>query len=74
MLNHAIATAMVHGPAAGLQRLDGLAGDARLAKHTAAWTRCAPTCWSGRATARAPSPSTGAPLSGRRARRSGTTS
>ncbi len=30
-LNHAIATAMVHGPAAGLERLDALAGDARLA-------------------------------------------
>ncbi|MEJ7733623.1 MAG: hypothetical protein WKG00_31065 [Polyangiaceae bacterium] len=30
-LSHAIATAMVHGPAAGLSRLDELAGDARLA-------------------------------------------
>lgn len=30
-LNSAIATAMVHGPAAGLARLDALAGDARLA-------------------------------------------
>jgi len=30
-LNHAIATAMVHGPAAGLARLDALAGDPRLA-------------------------------------------
>ena len=29
-LNHAIATAMVHGPAAGLARLDALAGDPRL--------------------------------------------
>jgi RNA polymerase sigma factor (sigma-70 family) len=29
-LNHAIATAMVHGPAAGLKRLDALAQDSRL--------------------------------------------
>jgi RNA polymerase sigma factor (sigma-70 family) len=29
-LNHAVAVAMVHGPAAGLERLDALAGDARL--------------------------------------------
>jgi len=32
-LNYAIATAMVHGPAAGLARLDVLASDARLAGH-----------------------------------------
>ena len=32
-LNHAIAVAMVHGPAAGLERLDALAGDPRLAGH-----------------------------------------
>jgi RNA polymerase sigma factor (sigma-70 family) len=32
-LSHAIATAMVHGPAAGLERLDALAGDPRLAGH-----------------------------------------
>jgi RNA polymerase sigma factor (sigma-70 family) len=32
-LNHAIATAMVHGPAAGLQQLDTLASDPRLAEH-----------------------------------------
>ena len=32
-LNHAIATAMVHGPAAGLARLDALAADPRLAGH-----------------------------------------
>src|SRR5262249_52083717 len=32
-LNHAIATAMVRGPAAGLERLDALARDARLAEH-----------------------------------------
>jgi RNA polymerase sigma factor (sigma-70 family) len=32
-LNHAIATAMVHGPAAGLERLDALAADPRLAGH-----------------------------------------
>jgi predicted RNA polymerase sigma factor len=32
-LNHAIATAMVHGPAAGLERLDALAGDPRLTGH-----------------------------------------
>jgi RNA polymerase sigma factor (sigma-70 family) len=32
-LNHAIATAMVHGPAAGLERLDALARDPRLAEH-----------------------------------------
>ena len=32
-LNHAIATAMVHGPAAGLQRLDAIAADPRLAGH-----------------------------------------
>jgi RNA polymerase sigma factor (sigma-70 family) len=30
MLNHAIATAMVHGPAAGLERLAALDGDGRL--------------------------------------------
>jgi RNA polymerase sigma factor (sigma-70 family) len=32
-LNHAIATAMVHGPAAGLERLDALAADPRLQGH-----------------------------------------
>lgn len=32
-LNHAVALAMVHGPAAGLARLDELAGDERLAGH-----------------------------------------
>jgi RNA polymerase sigma factor (sigma-70 family) len=32
-LNHAIATAMVHGPAAGLARLDALAEDPRLEGH-----------------------------------------
>jgi RNA polymerase sigma factor (sigma-70 family) len=32
-LNHAIATAMVHGPAAGLERLDALADDQRLKGH-----------------------------------------
>ena len=32
-LNHAVATAMVHGPRAGLARVDALAGDARLEGH-----------------------------------------
>lgn len=32
-LNHAIATAMVHGPATGLERLDALAKDPRLEGH-----------------------------------------
>jgi RNA polymerase sigma factor (sigma-70 family) len=32
-LNHAIAIAMVRGPAAGLARLDALASDARIAEH-----------------------------------------
>jgi predicted RNA polymerase sigma factor len=32
-LNHAVALAVVHGPAAGLARLDALAADARLADH-----------------------------------------
>jgi len=32
-LNHAIATAMVHGPAAGLERLDALAEDPRIEGH-----------------------------------------
>jgi predicted RNA polymerase sigma factor len=32
-LNHAIALAMVHGPAAGLARLEALANDPRLATH-----------------------------------------
>jgi RNA polymerase sigma factor (sigma-70 family) len=32
-LNHAIATAMVHGPRAGLERLDTLEADPRLAAH-----------------------------------------
>src|SRR6185503_9622554 len=32
-LNHAIATAMVHGPAAGIARLDALAAAPRLAGH-----------------------------------------
>jgi predicted RNA polymerase sigma factor len=32
-LNHAIATAMVHGPEAGLMRLDALARDPRLCGH-----------------------------------------
>jgi predicted RNA polymerase sigma factor len=33
MLNHAIATAMVHGPAAGLELLKDLDADGRLAGH-----------------------------------------
>ena len=32
-LNHAVATAMVHGPTAGLTRLDALAGSSRLEDH-----------------------------------------
>jgi RNA polymerase sigma factor (sigma-70 family) len=32
-LNHAIATAMVHGPIAGLERLDALAKDSRIEGH-----------------------------------------
>jgi predicted RNA polymerase sigma factor len=32
-LNHAVAVAMVHGPAAGLSRLEAIAGDPRLAAH-----------------------------------------
>ena len=32
-LNHAIALAMVHGPAAGLERLDALDRDERIAGH-----------------------------------------
>jgi predicted RNA polymerase sigma factor len=32
-LNHAIALAMVHGPAAGLARLDALVADKRVAGH-----------------------------------------
>ena len=32
-LNHAVATAMVHGPAVGLARLAAIAGDPRLAEH-----------------------------------------
>ncbi|HTB75827.1 MAG TPA: DUF6596 domain-containing protein [Polyangiaceae bacterium] len=32
-LNHAIAVAMVHGPSAGLERLDAIAADPRLAGH-----------------------------------------
>ena len=32
-LNHAIALAMVHGPAAGLERLDAIAADKRIAGH-----------------------------------------
>ena len=32
-LNHAVALAMVHGPAAGLARLDALACDPRIASH-----------------------------------------
>src|SRR5205814_5851312 len=32
-LNHAVALAMVHGPAAGLERLDALAKDPRLQGH-----------------------------------------
>jgi predicted RNA polymerase sigma factor len=32
-LNHAIATAMVHGPALGLERLQLLGTDQRLAQH-----------------------------------------
>ena len=33
MLNHAIAAAMVHGPSAGLELLDALDADGRLAGH-----------------------------------------
>ena len=32
-LSHAVATAMVHGPEAGLELIDGLARDARIAGH-----------------------------------------
>jgi predicted RNA polymerase sigma factor len=32
-LNHAVAAAMVHGPAAGLHLLEGLDGDKRVAAH-----------------------------------------
>ncbi|AKU92557.1 RNA polymerase sigma factor [Vulgatibacter incomptus] len=32
-LNHAVALAMVHGPVAGLARLDELAGDRRISEH-----------------------------------------
>jgi predicted RNA polymerase sigma factor len=32
-LNHAVASAMVHGPEEGLRQLDALAGDARLREH-----------------------------------------
>jgi predicted RNA polymerase sigma factor len=32
-LNRAVAVAMVHGPAAGLELIEGLAEDARLANH-----------------------------------------
>jgi predicted RNA polymerase sigma factor len=32
-LNHAIAVAMVHGPVRGLELLDGLRSDARIAEH-----------------------------------------
>src|SRR5579871_568775 len=33
ILNHAVAAAMVHGPRKGLELLDGLAGDSRIAEH-----------------------------------------
>jgi len=33
MLNHAIASAMVHGPTEGLHLLDTLKGDRRIAEH-----------------------------------------
>ena len=33
MLNHAIAVAMVHGPASGLELVNGLAADPRMAPH-----------------------------------------
>jgi RNA polymerase sigma factor (sigma-70 family) len=32
-LNHAVATAMVHGPAAGLERLEALSEDPRMSEH-----------------------------------------
>ncbi len=48
-LSHAIATAMVHGPAAGLELLSALDADARMTGTTAS-TPSARTCWSGRAT------------------------
>jgi len=32
-LNHAIAAAMVHGPAAGLELIEALDGDARIREH-----------------------------------------
>ena len=50
-LNHAIATAMVDGPAAGLERLDELAADPRLAGHHRL-DAVRGHCWSARAIAR----------------------
>jgi len=71
-LNHAIALAMVHG------RLRDWSGSTRSPRTRAcrviiASTRCVRISWSGRATTRARSRTTGAQRSGRRARRSGTT-
>ena len=43
-LNHAIATAMVDGPRAGLALLEALDKDERLAGQSSARSRCARTC------------------------------
>ena len=48
-LNHAVAAAMVHGPAAGL-KLMGRSTATSASRVTTGWTRCAATCWSAPAT------------------------
>ena len=64
-LNQAIATAMVDGPAAGLERLDAGGGGPAPGRTTTAWTPCAAICWNGRGISPARSPATGARPSGR---------
>lgn len=73
-LNHAIATAMVHGPAAGASSASTPSPKTRASRIITAWTRSARTFSSGAVTRTARSSTTGARRSARRACQSRTTS
>ena len=70
-LNHAIAAAMVNGPQVGLELLEGLDADERIAATTGS-TPCAPICWRWPAIIRPPLRATAPRRAGRRASQSGT--
>ncbi|MBB4907097.1 hypothetical protein [Actinophytocola algeriensis] len=65
-LNHAVAFAMIHGPAAGLDLLTTIAADKRIAGHHRL-TRSARTCWRWPTTTPRRPRSTGSPRAAPRA-------